>query len=84
MTTAEELQQAAARVNALPKAPATSDMLGLYGLYKQATLGDVSGARPGMLDPRGRAKYDAWTSRKGMSPEAAREAYVALAKKLGA
>lgn len=84
MTTTEELQQAVSRVNALAKAPGTSDMLGLYGLYKQATTGDVSGSRPGMLDPRGRAKYDAWASRKGMSAETAREAYVALAKKLGA
>ncbi|HSK04170.1 MAG TPA: acyl-CoA-binding protein [Kofleriaceae bacterium] len=53
-------------------------MLALYALYKQATAGDVTGARPGMLDLRGRAKYDAWAGRKGMSRDAAMEAYVAL------
>lgn len=53
-------------------------MLALYGLYKQATVGDVTGARPGMLDPRGRAKYDAWASRKGLSRAAAITAYVEL------
>jgi len=37
-----------------------------------------------MLDPRGRAKYDAWSARKGSSAEAARAGYVALAKRLGA
>jgi acyl-CoA-binding protein len=56
-------------------------MLALYALYKQATAGDVTGERPGMLDLRGRAKYDAWAGRKGMSRDAAMEAYVALAGK---
>jgi len=52
-------------------------LLELYGLYKQATAGDVSGSRPGMLDLRGRAKYDAWARRKGMTADAAMTAYVA-------
>ena len=56
-------------------------MLDLYALYKQATAGDVSGDRPGMLDVRGRAKYDAWARRKGTSKDAAMEAYVALVGK---
>jgi acyl-CoA-binding protein len=59
-------------------------MLELYGLYKQAKEGDVKGSRPGMLDPKGRAKWDAWSSRKGMTAEAARDAYIAVAKRLGA
>ena len=84
MATEEDLAAAVARVNALPKSPSTSDMLELYGLYKQSTVGDVTGSRPGMLDPKGRAKWDAWSSRKGTSKEQAREGYVALAKKLGA
>jgi diazepam-binding inhibitor (GABA receptor modulating acyl-CoA-binding protein) len=53
-------------------------LLELYALYKQATSGDVSGSRPGMMDLRGRAKYDAWAKRKGMTKDAAMEAYVAL------
>ncbi|MBA3539441.1 MAG: acyl-CoA-binding protein, partial [Deltaproteobacteria bacterium] len=40
-------------------------MLELYALYKQATAGDASGSRPGMLDLRGRAKFDAWARHKG-------------------
>ena len=51
-------------------------MLEMYALYKQATVGDVTGARPGMLDVRGRAKYDAWAKRKGMSKDAAMQAYI--------
>jgi len=56
-------------------------MLDLYALYKQATTGDVAGSRPGMLDLRGRAKYDAWAQRKGMTRDAAMDAYIALVGK---
>lgn len=53
-------------------------LLELYALYKQATVGDVAGGRPGMLDLKGRAKYDAWAKRKGETKDAAMAAYVAL------
>ncbi|HEX8108073.1 MAG TPA: acyl-CoA-binding protein [Kofleriaceae bacterium] len=53
-------------------------LLELYGLYKQATAGDASGSRPGMLDIRGRAKYDAWAARKGTTADAAMTAYIAV------
>jgi diazepam-binding inhibitor (GABA receptor modulator, acyl-CoA-binding protein) len=56
-------------------------MLELYALYKQATSGDASGGRPGMLDLRGRAKYDAWAKHKGTSKDAAMEQYIALVGK---
>lgn len=56
-------------------------MLEMYGLYKQATIGDATGDRPGMLDLRGRAKFDAWARRKGMSRDAAMEAYIAVVAK---
>ncbi|HUS29252.1 MAG TPA: acyl-CoA-binding protein [Kofleriaceae bacterium] len=56
-------------------------MLELYALYKQATTGDVAGDRPGMLDLRGRAKYDAWAKKKGLSKDAAMTAYCALVDK---
>jgi diazepam-binding inhibitor (GABA receptor modulator, acyl-CoA-binding protein) len=56
-------------------------LLELYALYKQATAGDVSGSRPGMMDIKGRAKYDAWAKRKGTTKDAAMEAYIALVGK---
>ncbi len=56
-------------------------MLDLYALSKQATVGAVTGARPGMMDLRGRAKYDAWTKRKGMTKDAAMQAYIDLVAK---
>lgn len=84
MATQAELDEAVKRVNALKTAPGTSDMLALYGLYKQATAGDVTSSRPGIFDVKGRAKWDAWSEKKGTSKEAAADQYIALAKRLGA
>lgn len=82
MATKEEFDDAAKRVNDLPKRPSDATLLELYGLYKQATSGDVSGKRPGFIDVRGRAKWDAWKKRAGMSTDEAQDAYVKLVEKL--
>ena len=58
--------------------------LALYALYKQATVGDVSGKRPGFTDLVGRAKYDAWAALSGTSTEEARAGYVAKVAELQA
>ncbi len=71
----EDFEDASVRVKGLPSAT-PEVLLKLYSLYKQGTTGDVAGKRPGMLDIRGRAKYDAWAKRKGMSKDEAMEAYV--------
>ena len=62
----------------------TDDLLALYGLFKQATAGDVSGSKPGMFDLKGKAKFEAWSQNKGLSKEKAMEKYIALVKKLSA
>lgn len=82
MATQDEFEAAVDRVQKLPKKPGNDALLELYGLYKQATTGDATGKRPGMLDVRGRAKFDAWASRKGMSGDAARDAYVKVVERL--
>ena len=46
---------------------ADAQKLDIYALFKQATVGDVNTSRPGMLDFKGKAKWDAWESKKGMS-----------------
>ncbi len=43
---------------------------------------DIYLARPGMLDLKGKAKWDSWESKKSMSCEAAKDAYVAKAAEL--
>ena len=57
-------------------------LLRLYGLYKQGTIGDATGGRPGMLDFAGRAKYDAWKALAGVAPDDAQQRYVALVNEL--
>ena len=52
--------------------------LEVYSLFKQATIGDVNIERPGITDPKGKAKWDAWSGRKGMSKEDAEKAYAEL------
>nr|MBV6630557.1 acyl-CoA-binding protein [Oceanococcus sp. HetDA_MAG_MS8] len=59
-----------------PLKPSNEEKLKMYALFRQAKDGDVSGKRPGMLDPVGRFKYDAWANLKGMSQEEAMQKYV--------
>jgi len=84
MDLAAKFEDAQVRVKQLSKSPSTDDLLELYALYKQSTAGDVSGSRPGMLDMKGRAKYDAWATKKGTSKDDAMTKYVALVDRLGA
>ncbi len=78
MTLDESFLDAQQRVKTLRAAPENDVLLELYALFKQGTTGDVTGSRPGMLDFKGRAKFDAWTKKKGVTPEAAKNAYIAL------
>lgn len=56
--------------------------LEIYALYKQGLIGDVNTDRPGMLDLKGKAKWDAWNAKKGTSQEDAQKAYIELVKDL--
>jgi acyl-CoA-binding protein len=80
--TIEKFEDAQKRVKQLTSSPSNDDLLQLYALFKQATVGDVSGSRPGMMDFKGRAKFDAWTKAKGTSKEKAMDSYVALVDRL--
>jgi acyl-CoA-binding protein len=53
-------------------------MLKLYALYKQATVGDAAGERPGAFDFVRRAKFDAWSEMNGLSSEQAMQQYIDL------
>jgi len=83
MATAE-FEQAALDVKNLGSDPGTKVKLRLYGLFKQATEGDVTGSRPGFTNPVGRQKYDAWAALAGTPREAAQEQYVAVVRDLTA
>ena len=75
-----EFQAAVEKVRTAPSdgeyKPSNEEKLNMYAWFRQATDGDVSGKRPGMLDPIGRFKYDAWAKLKGMSQEEAMQKYI--------
>lgn len=79
-----DFETAVADVKELPEKPGNDDLLKLYALYKQATVGDVEGKRPGMMDFVGRAKYDAWAALEGTTTDDAEQSYVELVESLKA
>lgn len=64
--------------------PSNELKLKMYALYKQATEGDVTGKKPGMMDFVGRAKYTAWEELKGMSADEAMQTYIDAIEELKA
>ena len=82
MASEDEFHAAVERVKTFVVDPGNAVKLQLYALYKQATEGDVTGKRPGFTNPVGRAKYDAWAEREGLSAEDARDEYVTLVRSL--
>jgi diazepam-binding inhibitor (GABA receptor modulating acyl-CoA-binding protein) len=77
-----EFLKAAEDVKSLKSAPTDSEKLELYGLYKQATVGDINTERPGMFDFTGKAKWDAWKGREGLSKDDAEKQYILVVKRL--
>lgn len=78
----KQFEAAAAASKSLKERPGNDTMLKLYALFKQATVGDVEGKRPGFSDMVGRAKYDAWATTKGTGTEDAMREYTALINSL--
>ncbi|XP_051535825.1 acyl-CoA-binding protein-like [Myxocyprinus asiaticus] len=77
-----EFQKAAEEVKQLKAKLTDAEMLEIYSLYKQATVGDVTTTRHGMLDFTGKAKWDAWEAKKCMSKEDAVKAFIAKVEEL--
>ena len=70
--------QAVAYVNSnkkLSESLTEEEILDLYGLYKQATIGDNTNPQPGMFDFRGNRKWNAWNERRGIKMNVAKELY---------
>lgn len=78
----ERFEQAAKDVKQLSDRPSNEDLLELYALFKQGSVGDVTGKRPGITKFKDRAKYDAWKSKKGMASEDAMQAYIDVVERL--
>lgn len=80
----QRFNAAADLIKAFTKRPSDSELLEVYALFKQATVGDNTTPKPGMLDLKGKAKWESWNKLSGKSQEAAKEEYIVLANKLAA
>ena len=75
-------EAAVANSTQLNEKPDNQTLLKIYSLYKQATEGDNSAAKPGFADIVARAKWDAWNALKGTSADDAKQQYIDLINSL--
>lgn len=104
----QRFKKAAEDVTKLKTKPSNDDLLEIYALFKQGSVGDINTGvlsdfcvtiiiilmlylsfylnlfleRPGMLDLKGKAKWDAWNAKKGLNSEKAKEQYIAKVQSL--
>ena len=79
----QQFESAVTDSKSLSEKPSNDILLQLYSLYKQATTGDVNTEPPSNpFDFVNKAKFDAWTSLKGKSKDAAMQEYIDLVNRL--
>ncbi|KAI8329708.1 acyl-CoA-binding protein [Chlamydoabsidia padenii] len=74
-------EQAAKDAKSFTKLPSDEELLELYGLFKQATIGDNNTSKP-LMDFKGRYKWDAWNNNNGIPQVEAEHQYIALVERL--
>lgn len=69
-------------VKTLVGTPTNDEMGKLYGLYKQATVGDNTTQKPSIFDFKANKKYSHWSEYKGYSTYDAEVAYITFVNEL--
>ena len=64
---ADSFAQAQQHVKEANLSLSNEQLLQMYGLYKQATMGDCTTSQPSAFAPKKRYKWDAWTKQKGVT-----------------
>ena len=82
MSNSPQFHQAAEAVKTLNNKPNNETLGSLYGLYKQATVGDNNTSKPSFIDMVGTKKWDSWNKYKGYSTYQAEVEYIQLVNKL--
>lgn len=77
-----KFHEASEKIKSLQHKPTDEEMLQLYGLYKQATTGDINTDKPSFWNLVGKAKWEAWKTYEGISQDTAEKSYVALVELL--
>ena len=78
----KEFQTAVEYVNKLSQTPNDNELLELYKYYKQATVGNINIVQPSLLNMKGRTKWNAWNSVKGLEKKVAEREYVIIVNSL--
>ena len=74
--------EATEKVKTLSQRPDDNTLLILYGLYKQATMGNCNTNQPWNFQIEARAKWDAWYSNYNKSKQIAEAEYVVIVERL--
>ena len=82
MDIGEAFLDAKARLEKLTERPTNEELLKMYGLVKQAEVGDINRKKPGMFDLKGQFKWKAWKGFEGTSKEDAMQQFIDLADEL--
>jgi diazepam-binding inhibitor (GABA receptor modulating acyl-CoA-binding protein) len=73
---ASHFEKAAADIKKHGKDLSNDQLKKLYGLYKQATVGDNNTSEPSFYQLTEKAKWSAWNLEKGKSSDQAKHEYV--------
>ena len=71
-----EFNIAAENIRKITYKPSNDVLLQLYGLFKQATVGNNTTDKPSFLDFKGKAKWDAWSKESGKGKNRAKQEYI--------
>lgn len=63
----EKFNLKAEEVKKLTQRPTNEELLSLYALYKQATVGDNNTSKPWAVQLEASAKWNAWNNLKGLT-----------------
>ena len=69
-------------IKTLSQVLSNEELLELYGLYKQAILGNNNTNKPSIFNYRGLKKWQSWASFKDITSVAAKTKYILLVQKL--
>lgn len=61
----KKFNQVAEMVKKVKTQPSNEELLKLYGLYKQVTVGDINIKKPSILSIQATSKYNAWSKLRG-------------------
>tara|TARA_B100001121_G_C18687323_1_gene621352 strand:- start:2460 stop:2729 length:270 start_codon:yes stop_codon:yes gene_type:complete len=82
MSNSKEFLTAAEYIKKLKQSPNDDELLDLYKYYKQATAEDNNTPKPGLLNLKKQAKWNAWNSVRGVSIHDSEVEYIKLVNQM--